>query len=70
MPIVVKSQPGDTVDQLIRNFKKKVLQEQLLTQLKEKEFYKKPSILKKEKLAEFKRLKKRRLKLRWLRQRK
>lgn len=69
MPIVVKAQPGDSTDQLIRNFKKRILQDQLLTELKEREFYKKPSMLKKEKMSEFKRLKKRRKKLRCLRQR-
>ena len=69
MSIIVKAQPGDSTDQLIRNFKKKVLQDQLLTELKEREFYKKPSMIKKEKMSEFKRLKKRRIKLRCLRQR-
>ena len=69
MPIVVKAQPGDSTDQLIKNFKKRVLQDQLLTELKEREFYKKPSMLKKEKMSEFKRLKKRRKKIKWLRQR-
>lgn len=66
MTIIIKAQPGDSTDQLIKNFKKKVLQDQLLTELKEKEFFKKPSTIKKEKLNEFKRLKKRRKKLRWL----
>jgi small subunit ribosomal protein S21 len=66
MPIIVKAQPGDSTDQLIRNFKKRVLQDQLLTELKEREFYKKPSMIKKEKQAEFKRLRKRRQKLKCL----
>ena len=66
MPIIVKAQPGDYTDQLIRNFKKRVLQDQLLTELKEREFYKKPSMIKKEKQAEFKRLRKRRQKLKCL----
>lgn len=69
MPVVVKAQPGDSSDQVIRKFKKKVLHDQLLTELKDREFYKKPSVRKKEKMAEFKRRKKRRLKLRWARQR-
>lgn len=68
MPVVIKAQPGDTADQIIRKFKKKILQDQLLTELKEREFYKKPSIRKKEKLSEFKRLKKRRKKLKWQKQ--
>ena len=66
MPIIVKAQPGDSTDQLIRNFKKRVLQDQLLTELKEREFYKKPSMIKKEKQAEFKRLRKRSQKLKCL----
>jgi small subunit ribosomal protein S21 len=69
MPVVVKAQPGDSSDQVIRKFKKKVLHDQLLTELRDREFYKKPSVRKKEKMAEFKRRKKRRLKLRWARQR-
>ncbi len=68
MPIVVKAQPGDSADQVIRKFKKKILQDQLLTELKEREYYKKPSIRKKEKMSEFKRLKKRRQKLKWQKQ--
>jgi small subunit ribosomal protein S21 len=69
MPVVVKAQPGDSSDQVIRKFKKKVLHDQLLTELKDREFYKKPSVKKKEKLSEFKRRKKRRLRLKWARQR-
>jgi len=66
MSIIIKAQPGDSTDQMIKNFKKRVLQDQLLTELKEKEFHKKPSVLKKERLSEFKRLKNRRKKLKWL----
>ena len=60
MSIVVKAGPSDTSDQVIKKFKKKVQQEQLLTEIKDREFYKKPSVLKKEKLAEFKRKRRRR----------
>lgn len=69
MSIIIKAQPGDSTDQMIKNFKKRVLQDQLLTELKEKEFHKKPSVLKKERLSEFKRLKNRRKKLKWLKAR-
>lgn len=65
MAVIVKAQPGDSTDQVIRKFKKKILQNQLLTQLKDLEFYKKPSVRKKEKMAEFKRRKKRRMRLKW-----
>lgn len=58
MAIIVKAQPGESTDQVIKKFKKLVLSEQLLTQLKEKEFYKKPAIRKKEKLSELKRRRK------------
>ncbi len=58
MAIIVKAQPGDSTDQLIKKFKKLVLTDQLLTQLKEREFYKKPAIKKKEKLSELKRRRK------------
>jgi len=54
MTIIVKAGPGESSDEVIRKFKKKVLQEQILTEFKEKEFYKKPSLLKKEKMAELK----------------
>ncbi len=69
MPIVVKAKPGDSSDQIIRKFKKKILHDQLLTELKDREFYKKPSVKKKEKMSEFKRQSKRRKKLKWIRAR-
>lgn len=58
MAIIIKAQPGDSTDQIIKKFKKLVLSEQLLTQLKEREFYKKPAIMKKERLSELKRRRK------------
>lgn len=62
MVTIVKAGPRDTTDQVIRKFKKKVQQDQILTTIKEKEFYKKPSELKKERLAEARRKKKRKQK--------
>ena len=59
MAIVVKADPGDNANQIIRKFKKKVQQDQILTDIREKEFYKKPSEIKKERLAESRRRKKR-----------
>ena len=58
MAIIVKAQPGDSTDQLIKKFKKLVLSDQLLAQLKEREFYKKPALKKKEKMSELKRRRK------------
>jgi len=63
MATIVKAGPGDTTDRVIRKFKKKVQQDQILTTIREREFYKKPSEVKKEKLAESKRKKKRNKKL-------
>jgi len=62
MATIVKARPGDTTDQVIRKFKKKVQQDQILITIKEKEFYKKPSELKKERLAESRKRKKRKSK--------
>lgn len=58
MAIIVKADPGDSSNQVIRKFKKKIQQEQILTKIKEKEFYKSPSMLKKERLAERRRRRK------------
>jgi len=43
MSIVVKKQPGQTDDQLIAQFRKKVLADDILGELKKREFYIKPS---------------------------
>lgn len=59
MAIIVKAGPQDNTDQVIKKFKKKVLQDDILTKIKDREFYKKPSVLKKEKKAEIKRQKRR-----------
>ncbi len=53
----VKAQPGDTPDTLIRKFTRKVISENIITELKEKEFYKKPSEKKKERMKMLKRRK-------------
>ena len=56
--VVVKASPGDTNDSLIRKFSKKVLNEGLLIEMKKREFYQKPALLRKEKKAEMKRRRK------------
>ena len=58
MPTIVTAKPGDSVDQVIKKFKKKVLQEDILTLVREREYYKKPSVIKKEKTRELKKRKK------------
>lgn len=57
---VVKKKPGDSDNRLIAKFRKQVLQDQVLTELKKREHYKKPSVVKKERLAGSRRRKKRR----------
>ncbi len=59
MATIVRKAPGETEDKLIAKFKKKILAEQLLNELKEREFYKPPSVRKKEKLAALRRARKR-----------
>lgn len=43
MATVVKKQPGQTEDQMIAQFRKKVLNEELIEEMKKREFYQKPS---------------------------
>ena len=59
MAIVVKAGPQDTNDQVIRKFKKKVMVDQILTTLKEREYFKKPSVKKQERLKELDRKRRR-----------
>ncbi len=59
MATVVRKSPGDTEDKLIAKFRKKVIAEQLLDEIKEREFYKPPSVKKKERLAALRRGKRR-----------
>jgi ribosomal protein S21 len=49
MPTVVKRKPGDSDDKLIAAFRKKVLANDLINELKKREFYQKPSRLRYEK---------------------
>lgn len=43
MATVVKKKPGQTEDQLIAQFRKKVLNEEIIDEIKKREFYQKPS---------------------------
>ena len=43
MATVVKKRPGQTDDQLIAQFKKRVLNEEIIEEVKQREFYLKPS---------------------------
>ncbi|MGB9911015.1 MAG: 30S ribosomal protein S21 [Microgenomates group bacterium] len=55
MATVVRKKPGDTIDSLIANFRRKVLADNILLELKKREFYKPPSVQRKERLAALKR---------------
>jgi len=43
MPTVVRKKPGQTDDQLIATFRKKVLSEDIIEEIKERQRYQKPS---------------------------
>jgi small subunit ribosomal protein S21 len=53
--VVVKAQPGDSSDSVIRKFTRKVLSEGVLQDLKKKEFYLKPAEKRKEQKKELRR---------------
>ena len=52
MPTVVRKKPGQSDDKLIADFRKKVINDEILIELKKREFYRKPSIVKQEKIKE------------------
>ncbi len=52
MPTVVRKKPGQSDDKLIADFRKKVLADEIILEIKKREFYKKPSIVKQEKIKE------------------
>lgn len=58
MATVVKKKPGQTDDQLIAQFRKKILNEDVIGEIKKREFYLKPS---REKYERERVLKKRRI---------
>ena len=57
---VVRKKPGDSDHRLIAKFRKQVQYDQVLIELRKREHHKKPSVLKKERLADSRRRKKRR----------
>lgn len=62
MAIVVRKKPGEDEDRLIAKFRKTVQSKKLLTEIKDREYYKKPSEIKKEKLKYFRKSRKKRRK--------
>ena len=53
--VYVKKMPGQSDDQLIRNFSRKVLDAGIINEAKRRQFYLKPSLAKKEKQKEARR---------------
>lgn len=52
MSIVVRANPGDSTDSVIRKFQKKVVAEGLVQEIRDRSVYKKPSQRRQEYLAE------------------
>lgn len=48
----VEAKEGESVDVLIRKFNKKVLSDGILNELKKREYYEKPSVIRKREKAE------------------
>ena len=57
MPIVVKAKKDESTDSIIRKFKKKVLNEDILTEVRKREFHQSPSVIRKERKNEIRRKK-------------
>lgn len=52
MTIIVKAKPGDSTESVIRKFQKKVVAEGIVQQMRDRSYYRKPSQLRQEYLAE------------------
>jgi ribosomal protein S21 len=57
MPIIVKAKKDESADGVIRRFKKKVMNEDVIEEVRKREFHKSPSVLRKERNNEIKRKK-------------
>ncbi len=53
--VSVKVRDGESVEEAIRRFKRECERNGIMQEIKKREFYKSPSVIKKEKLAEAKR---------------
>jgi ribosomal protein S21 len=60
MPTIVRKKQGQSDDRLIADFRKKVLADEILIEMKKREFYKKPSLVRQEKAKERKAMRPRR----------
>ncbi|MBI4038960.1 30S ribosomal protein S21 [Candidatus Daviesbacteria bacterium] len=52
MSIIIRANPGDSTDSVIRKFQKKVVAEGLVQEIRDRSVYKKPSQRRQEYLAE------------------
>lgn len=59
MATIVRKKPGQSDDKLIADFRKKVMNDEIVIEAKKREFYRKPSVVKQEKMKERKRGKRR-----------
>lgn len=50
MPTVVRKRPGQSDDKLIADFRKKILADDVIPEIKDREFHKKPSVVRQEKM--------------------
>jgi ribosomal protein S21 len=50
--VVITKKKGDTKDSMLRKFTKTFIEEDMINELRDKQYYKKPSRLKKEKLKD------------------
>jgi ribosomal protein S21 len=66
MATVIRAKKDEQNESVIRRFKKQVLVDQILTELKKRDYYIKPSQVRKEKKKEIERLKRREKMLRGL----
>jgi len=55
MATIVRKAPGESEDKLIAKFRKKVAAEKILIEAKDREYYRPPSVRRKERLAELRR---------------
>jgi len=58
---VVRKKPGQSDDKLISDFRKKILADEVLIELKKREYYKKPSVIKQERIKERRKTRRRRI---------
>lgn len=56
--VMVKKMPGESDESLIRKFSKKVMNEGIIQEAKRREFYLKPSLARKQKAKDARRVKK------------